>query len=140
MELLQSAGFTAGAFDAQVLLECDLDRVIQAGRSLFTKLIPLTGECDPVDQATQQIVDIPKGYHTGSSQYMSAESEVESDDSSINIQRMSLGPAGATHIRERMAPIKTEARSKTASATQGMNATGSGQLQSYFDAAMRKYE
>ena len=32
MELLQSAGFAAGAFDAQVLLECDLDRVIEAGR------------------------------------------------------------------------------------------------------------
>ena len=75
MELLQNAGFTAGAFDAQVLLECDHDRVIQAGRSLFSKLVPLTGERDTVDQTIQPIADIPKGYHTGSSQYMSAESE-----------------------------------------------------------------
>ena len=60
MELLQNAGFTAGAFDAQVLLECDHDRVIQAGRSLFSKLVPLTGERDPVDQTIQPIADIPK--------------------------------------------------------------------------------
>ncbi|CAI5729121.1 unnamed protein product [Peronospora effusa] len=64
MELLQNDGFTTGAFDAKVLLECDHDRVIQEGRSPFSKLVPLTGECDPVDQAIQPIVYIPKGYHT----------------------------------------------------------------------------
>ncbi|CAI5722019.1 unnamed protein product [Peronospora effusa] len=122
-----------------VLLECDHDRVIQAGRSLFSKLVPRTGERDPVDQTTQPIEDIPKGYHTGSSQYVSAESEGESDDS-INMQRMSLGPAGAAHIRERLAPIKAREQSTSALTAEDMNVTGSGQLQSYFEAAMRKYE
>ena len=41
------------------------------------------GEYDPADRATQRIADM---------QYMSAESEVESSESSIHIQRMSLGP------------------------------------------------
>ena len=67
MEILQSAGFAGKAFDAQMLLKCDLDRVM---RSLFTKLIPLTGEYDLADRASQRIADIPKGYHTGSSHYM----------------------------------------------------------------------
>ena len=31
MNLLKEAGFTAGAFDAQKLLECDHDQVIKAG-------------------------------------------------------------------------------------------------------------
>ncbi|CAI5722094.1 unnamed protein product [Peronospora effusa] len=70
---------------------------------------------------------------------MSAESEEESDDS-INMQRMSLGPAGAAHIRERLAPIKAREQSTTALTAEDMNVTGSGQLQSYFEAAMRKYE
>ena len=121
MELLQSAGFAAGDFDAQTLLECDHDQVIQAGRALFAKLVPLTGEYDSGDRAIPNVADIPKGYHTGSSQYLSAESEVESD-MSINIERMSLGPAGMASVQ------------------QNMDATGSGQLSSYFEAAMKKYE
>lgn len=48
MELLQSAGFAAGDFDAQTLLECDHDQVIQAGRALFAKLVPLTVEYNSV--------------------------------------------------------------------------------------------
>ena len=40
-------------------------------------------------------------YHTESSQYVSAESEVESGDL-IGIQQVSLGPNGAAHLRDRM--------------------------------------
>ena len=45
--------------------------------------------------------EVPRGYHTKSSQYASAEPEVESGDS-IGIQRMSLSPSGAAYLRDRM--------------------------------------
>ena len=98
-------------------MRCDLDRVM---RSLFTKLIPLTGEYDLADRASQRIADIPKGYHTGSSHYMWAESELESSESSINIQRMSLEPAGTAPIQSASQPTLRK-----------MTPCGSGQLQSY---------
>ena len=127
MEQLQSAEFAAGAFDAQMLLGYDLDRVIQAGRSLFTKLVPITGEYDPAERAIQRIADIPKRYYTGLSQYMSAKSEVKLSESSINIQRMSLGPAGAAYIK-----------STNHLTLEKMNLSVSGQLRPYFEAAMKK--
>ena len=110
-----------------MLLECDLDRAVQAGRSLFTKLVPITGEYDPAERAIQRIADIPKRYYTGLSQYMSAKSEVKSSESSINIQRMSLGPAGAAYIKSTNHPTLEK-----------MNLSVSGQLRPYFEAAMKK--
>ena len=73
-QLLQDAGYVAGAFDAHELLKCDQDQVIHACRSLYDKLIPLTGKCESADQALVTIADVPRGYHTGSSHYASAES------------------------------------------------------------------
>ena len=81
LKLLKEAGFTAGAFDAQILLDCDHDQVIKAGRSLFEALIPLTGKYQAIVPATET-------YQTGSSQYASAESEADSGES-VPIQRMS---------------------------------------------------
>ena len=59
MKLLKEAGFTAGAFDAQALLECDHDQVIKVGRSLFEKLVPLTGRSVSTDQT---ITPTPEAY------------------------------------------------------------------------------
>ena len=84
MKLLQEAGFIDGEFDAQKLLECDHDQVINAGKSLFEKLIPLTERSESIDQA---ITLIKEGCQAGSSQYASAVSEADSTDS-IDIQRM----------------------------------------------------
>lgn len=100
MKLLEDAGCVAGSFDPQLLLECHHYQVIRAGKSLFEKLIPRTNECDCEDQAAPPDHSARRGYHTGSSQYASAKSEVESEDS-IPIQRMSLGPSGADLIRKR---------------------------------------
>ena len=52
------------------------------------------------DQASTTIADMTKLYHTGSSQYASAESEIDSD-ASIDIQLMSLGPSEFAHLHER---------------------------------------
>ena len=54
---------------------------------------------------------------------------MESSELLIKIQRMSLGPAGAAHIQSASQPTLEK-----------MNPSGSVQLQSYFEAAMKKYE
>ena len=58
----------------------------------------------------EPIGNILEADHTGSSQYASAGSEAESD-MSMGIQRMSLGPAGATFLRKSLDQSGMEARS-----------------------------
>ena len=72
MKLLKEAEFTAGAFDAQTLLECDNDQVTKARRLLFKKLVPLIDTYRPTERAIMPIANSPKDYRTGSSQYASA--------------------------------------------------------------------
>ena len=56
MKFLQEADFIAEKFDAQKLLECDHDQVINAEKSLFEKLIFLTGRYGSTDQAITPII------------------------------------------------------------------------------------
>ena len=81
VQLQHDAGFFASVFDARELSECEEGQVIPACRSLYGNLIPLTGKCDSMDQTDTAIADVPRGFHTRSSQYASAEPENESDDS-----------------------------------------------------------
>ena len=136
MKQLDDAEFSAEKFDAQTLLECDHDQKIHAGRSLFVKLVPLSGRRD---LASHAIADLPKGYHTVSPQYPSAESEADSENS-IKIQPMPLLPSGAAFIRERMLLVKTEVRSTIGPKLPDIRTSGSGQFKSYPEAAIRKYE
>ena len=71
IQLLYDAGYVAGVFDGNKLLECDQDQVTHACRSLYNKLNPLTGKCESTDQAATTIADVPRGYNTGSSRYAS---------------------------------------------------------------------
>ena len=75
--------------------------------------------------------------HTGSSRYASAESDLDSDVS-FGIQRMSLGPAGAALVGDRMDSANGGARSTPVADLQATNTIESGQLQAYFKAAMDK--
>ena len=134
IQLLQDAGFTPGAFDAQELLDCDQDQINTASKSLFEKLIPLTDIADVKEQAIVPMENIAHDYHTGSSQYASAESEVNSDES-IGITRMSLGPTGVALLRDHKMPTKTEQQSRSAN----VNPKGPSNLKSYFEAAMEKF-
>uniref|UniRef100_A0AAV1VN59 Uncharacterized protein n=1 Tax=Peronospora matthiolae TaxID=2874970 RepID=A0AAV1VN59_9STRA len=101
INLLTEAGFTAGTFYAQTLIESNHDRVIATGQSLFKMLSPLLGIRDPgdnptppictsdqritpritMDQVPTPINDSHKGEHTGSSRYALAESEENSNNS-----------------------------------------------------------
>ena len=75
-----------GSVLCAMLLECSVDQVLQASRSLYAKLIPLVGNQDtkdqvikPIGQVIKPIENISGADHTGSSQYASAGSEAESD-------------------------------------------------------------
>ena len=156
INLLTEARFTAGTFNAQTLLECNHDRVIAAGQSLFKTLSPLLGIRDPgdnpnppigtsdqriarrstMDQVLTPINDSPKSEHTGSSRYDSAESEEDSNDS-FEIQPM-LGPKGADMLRKTFERNAAEAQAGRPSAMQFMNMVESELVNSYFRAAMKK--
>ena len=86
MQLLQDAEFSAGSFDANAILERDLDEKITADRSLRAKLAQLDSNYDPAsrvikpldenlikyDSSDREITptaDIPKSDHTRSLQY-----------------------------------------------------------------------
>ena len=92
-----------------------------------------------MDQALTSINDSPKGEHTGSSRYASAESEEDSNDP-LEIQRNSLGPKGADLLRKTFERNAVEAQAGRSSATQFMNMAESEQLNSYFRSAMKQYE
>ena len=89
IELLREAGFTPRVFDVNGMFDHAMDRLVAAGKALFTKLIPLVGTID-VDE---DVGIVPKEEHTGSSRYASAESDIDSNESieSISVHRMSLG-------------------------------------------------
>ena len=80
-----------------------------------------------------------KEYHTGSSQYASAESDIESD-ASIGIQRMSLGPSGSAHLLDRAKGIEAESRSAAIRSTGDDTSAIQGHLLSYIDNAMERFE
>ena len=100
---------------------------------------PLAGKAKIEDQASTTIADMTKEYHTESSQYTSAESEIDSD-ASIGIQRMSLGPSGSAHLHERAKGIRAEPRSASIRATGDDAAALQGHLLSYIDNAMERFE
>ena len=121
--------------DVRRLVDFDQDQITYACRSLNEKLIPLTGEAKVGVQASTTIAGMKKKYHTGSSHYASAESEIDSD-ASIGIQRMSLGPSGSAHLHYRAKEIRAEPRSAAIHATGDDTAVIQVQLLSYIDSAM----
>ena len=100
----------------------DLDEVIAADRSLRAKLAQLAINYDPAtrvieplhedpieyessDRAITPTAGTPKIDHTRSSQYALVTSDPGSDES-LGIQRMSLGPSGASMICDRNTPAE----------------------------------
>ena len=136
---MHQTGFVADIFDVRKRLDCDQDQITYACRSLYENLIPLTGKAKTEDRASTAIPDMTKEYHTESSQYTSAESEIDSD-ASIGIQRMSLGPSGSAHLHERAKGIRAEPRSASIRATGDDAAALQGHLLSYIDNAMERFE
>ncbi|KAH7460378.1 uncharacterized protein KRP23_14746 [Phytophthora ramorum] len=131
MRMLKEAGIVLGAFDANELFDLELETIREATLTLFAKLTPMVGSVVPIQQARLPTVRS----QTGSSQYASATSEAGSD-SSVELQRMTLGPAGVAMLRSHKdrSEVKTSAdpRSGQAQATPD-------RMQTFFNAAMERF-
>ena len=135
IKLLHEAGFVAEMFDVRELLECDQDMVSFEWRLPYEKIIPLTGKPKTEDQVISTTADIPKEYYTGSSQYASAESEIESDDL-VGIQQMALDPSGSNYMIDLAKRSKAESRSDAIRVTVNDTSAIQGQLLSNIHNAM----
>jgi hypothetical protein len=147
LRLLEEAGFTAGAFDADDLFRLELDAIQITAAALFDLLKPLVGERPAVKASETKVAHAQSpDYHTGSSQYASATSEAGSNSSSGS-RRMSLGPSGAAMLKARStdeskekipAPhVATTRPDRKASTTPTQDPTSG--LDTYFQAAMARF-
>uniref|UniRef100_A0AAV1TQF8 Uncharacterized protein n=2 Tax=Peronospora matthiolae TaxID=2874970 RepID=A0AAV1TQF8_9STRA len=139
IQLPQGAGFVPGAFDAQVLVDFDLDQVITASRSLFKALVPLTGTYDSSDRelTTSIMVKEEDCSPAVSSHYASADSLADDSDG-LKIKLMSLGPSGAALLRDRH-DHPTPDTGPLRLTTEPVDATDEpDQMQIYFAKAMKK--
>ncbi|KAE9288146.1 hypothetical protein PR003_g25874 [Phytophthora rubi] len=151
LSLLKETGLVASPFDADELLDLDVEVIRSSASALFGKLKSLVGEI-PTDQdpaapdfrSSPQIVST--GYRTASPFLSAAE---PGSDSPSEPRRMSLGPSGAAMLEtcmkearpERSKPRSRKQKSapigRTASATWTEESTDI--LESYFQAAMNKF-
>ncbi|OWZ19508.1 LOW QUALITY PROTEIN: hypothetical protein PHMEG_0006243 [Phytophthora megakarya] len=109
------------------------------GENTVRKAAPLVGSVTQPETAKLGPTRNPE-YQTGSSQYASATSEAESD-SSVDLQRMALGPSGAETLREREANTKPDRfpHEPTPMAAPAVTSRSSEQMQTFFNAAMNRY-
>ncbi|GMF56573.1 unnamed protein product [Phytophthora fragariaefolia] len=98
MCMLKDAGVVLGSFDANDPFDMEQFVIRETTLNLFGGLAPIVGSVVPVSQEAST----PTRSQAGSSQYASATSEVGSgSDSSVELQRMTLGPSGAAMLRSR---------------------------------------
>uniref|UniRef100_H3H647 Retrotransposon gag domain-containing protein n=1 Tax=Phytophthora ramorum TaxID=164328 RepID=H3H647_PHYRM len=131
MRMLKEAEIVLGSFDANELFDLELPIIRESTLSLFAKLTPLVGSVVPV----QRERPAPTRSQTGSSQYASDTSEAGSD-SSIELQRMTLGPAGAAMLQSRKERSETKPR---VIATSDPAQAPPERMQSFFNAAMERF-
>ena len=97
----------------------------------------LTGKCESTDIAVAAIVIVPREYHTGSSQYVSAESEMKSDNL-FGIELMHLGLSDTANLCDRVETVTLDPRSTATCAKEQMTTSMQGHLQKYLDEARER--
>ncbi|GMF30953.1 unnamed protein product [Phytophthora fragariaefolia] len=107
----------------------DASAIKETTLNLFARLAPIVGSVVPVPQEAST----PTRSQARSSQYASATSEAGSgSDSSVELQRMTLGPSGAAILRTRKEAPETNA-------TPSPVHTTPSPMRSFFDAAMERF-
>ncbi|OWZ02907.1 hypothetical protein PHMEG_00025450, partial [Phytophthora megakarya] len=145
LAIIREAGLVAGEFDPDSLFKMELGTIQAATQDLFYSLEIFVGEHVQTSELNYQI---------GSSHYVSATSESDSDSLRAP-QRMSLGPSGAKYLRSRVnrpdqrpagpsrTPEKIDQRNErqipAGRTTPTTNSTGSGnRLDEYFQMVMNR--
>ncbi|KAE9275578.1 hypothetical protein PF001_g26516 [Phytophthora fragariae] len=143
--MLEEAGVTAGAFDADDLFNLAIDEIRISTESLFNLLKPLVGECPAAKtpESTAVRIQLPK-YNTGSSLFASATPEAGSNSSSGS-RRMQLGPSCAAMFQTRSADdsnvkIHVPQLAKTTPDRIPLaDPPSTSSLETYFQAAMSRF-
>eukprot|EP00644_Phytophthora_capsici_P005544 jgi/Phyca11/12923/fgenesh1_pg.PHYCAscaffold_2_\ len=134
MRMLKEAGIVAGNFNAEELLELDLPTLEGSAKHLVKLLTPLVGAIiSTADQGLTTTYSSQSGspHSSFASAKTSARVSEAGSDSSIELSRMTLGPAGAAML---------EARKKESNLAPVSTVASSGSLQSFFNAAMDRYQ
>ncbi|KAE8962159.1 hypothetical protein PR003_g28830, partial [Phytophthora rubi] len=140
MHLLKEAGIVQGAFEVNELFDRDVSDITRSTMALHLMLAHLVGSTKiEIDTATAVSLRSPE-YQTGSSQYPSATSEAESE-SSVDLQRMTLGPSGAAMLQQRKMKEETthQQPALTAFAFVAPDRGSADRMQSFFNAAMDRF-
>ncbi|POM71305.1 LOW QUALITY PROTEIN: Hypothetical protein PHPALM_12140 [Phytophthora palmivora] len=139
LQLFKERGIIAELFDANDLLDTKLSTTNTALMSIFDLLKPLCNSkiaTRPTDDMLRSLPALTLEDQIGtSSHYESATEEVDTD-SADGPPRMTLGPSGAAMLRQRGdQEAKRMMEVIVPTMTQGSNA----KLESYFQAAMRRF-
>ncbi|KAE8878607.1 hypothetical protein PF003_g37290 [Phytophthora fragariae] len=140
MHLLKEAGIVQGAFEVNELFDRDVSDIMRSTMALHLMLTPLVGSTKiEIDTAPAVSPRSPE-YQTGSSQYASATSEAESE-TSVDLQRMTLGPSGAAMLQQRKMKEETIPQQPvlTASSFVAPDRGPADRMQSFFNAAMDRF-
>ncbi|GMF22422.1 unnamed protein product [Phytophthora fragariaefolia] len=115
MRMLKDAGIVLGSFDANELFDMEQSAIMETTLNLFARLASIVGSVVPVPQEAST----PTRSQAGSSQYASATSEAGSgSDSSVELQRMTLGPSGepcSDHGRKRQRQTRRQEKQQASS-------------------------
>ncbi|POM58040.1 Hypothetical protein PHPALM_37370 [Phytophthora palmivora] len=129
MRTLKEAGIVSVAFDANALFDLDLTLIDKSTIALYQKLVPLVGSVAPEEaprQTSFAIRNTKLAHHRS--------------DSATDLQRMTLGPAGATMLRERHSNEKSLRPNNTTPATiPSKPAHSLDRTQTFFNAAMERF-
>lgn len=140
--MLEEAGFTPAALDADRLFKLELSEILDAAESLPEVIAPVVGLAPPtIDPPEPQRSRAARDLDalTGSSQYASAESEDDSD-SSVDLERMTMGPAASHMLQRRRETRFEEPPDQAAPQVAAAKAVPPpDRRQSFFDAAMARF-
>jgi len=107
IQLLKEAGFVPGVFEAADLLQCSQEQLWDAAEAFVDHLIPFFEDTEIAERKIAASPDGSRDPPSGLSRYASASSEIGSDDS-ISFRRMSLGPSGASFLRDRCERVQID--------------------------------
>ncbi|KAE9003975.1 hypothetical protein PR001_g17839, partial [Phytophthora rubi] len=137
MHMVKEDGIVQGAFEVNELFDRDVSDITRSPMALHLILAPLVGSTKIEIDTAATISPRSPEFQTGSSQYASATSEAESE-SSVYLQRMTLGPSGAAVLQQRkMKEDTTHQQPALTAFAFGAPDRGSADcMQSFFNAAM----
>ncbi|KAE8881272.1 hypothetical protein PF005_g27784 [Phytophthora fragariae] len=140
MHPLKEAGIVQGAFEVNELFERDVSDITRSTMSLHLILTPLVGSTKIEIDTTPAVSPHSPEYQTGSPQYASATSVADSE-TSVDLQRMTLGPSGAAMLQQRKMKEETIPQQPvlTASSFVAPDRCPANRMQSFFNDAMDRF-